>query len=560
MALSKTDKYNSRLGQLKSDRSSFIDYWRELSDFHLASRGRFLVTDYNKGNKRNTKQLNNTSRKAVRTLASGMMAGITSPARPWFRLSTPYPELNDVSVVREWLHDVQTLMREVFSQSNLYNALHSAYGELGTFGSASIGIFEDFDNVVRFQNYTVGSYMWASNGRNEVDTQYREYQYTVAQTVNEFGLDNCSNQVQQYWKNGNLSAPVKICHVVEPNDNRDNNNPLAKYKRVKSLYYEMGDGAKGFNSMHFLRESGFDEFPILTPRWDITGEDVYGTDCPGMMALGDTKELQLLERRLAQAIDKVANPPTQAPVSLRNTLNRGGIAAGEITWVNSTADGGIRSIYDYRPDLSALQAKIDIVEQRIEESFYSDLFLMLSNSDRRQITAREIAERHEEKLLMLGPVLERLHTEMLDPLIDRVFNIMQKAGILPPPPEELQQVELRVEYISVLAQAQRMVAVGGIERLLEFTTAAAQLDPGAIHKINLDEAIDEYGDSLGVNPRIIRGEREVAELRAQEAQQRQLAQQMEMASQTAQMAKDASAVDTDGANPVADLIRQQTGA
>ena len=554
----KYDKYDKRRAQLNSDRSGFIDYWRELSDYHLATRGRFLVSDFNKGHKRNTKQLNNTSRRAVRTLASGMMAGITSPARPWFRLSTPRPELNDVANVRNWLHDVEMIMREIFAQSNLYNSLHSAYGELGVFGSASIGIYKDFDNVVRFQNYTVGSYMWATNGKNEVDTQYREYQYTVAQTVKEFGIDNVSPQVKGLWDNGNLSAPVKICHVTEPNDDRDRQNPMAFNKKVKSLYYEM-DGSNNKSDTHVLRNSGFDDFPILTPRWDITGEDVYGSDCPGMIALGDTKELQLLERRLGQAIDKVANPPMQAPISLRNVLNRGGIPAGEITWVPSTADGGIKNIYEYRPDLNALQAKIDTVEQRIEESFYTDLFLMLSNSDRRQITAREIAERHEEKLLMLGPVLERLHTELLDPLIDRTFNIAQEAGILPPPPEEIQDTELRVEYISVLAQAQRMVAIGGIDQMVNFVGMTAQMNPNTIHKINFDEAIDEYGEAIGINPRIIRSADEVAGIREQEAQQAQMQEQMAMAQQGAAIAKDASQIDTGGDNAVADLIRAQTG-
>lgn len=554
-------KYESRRGQLNTERSGFIDYWRELSDYHLAARGRFLVTDYNKGHKRNTKQLNNTSRRAVRTLASGMMAGITSPARPWFRLSTPYPELNDVSSVRNWLHDVELILREIYAQSNLYNTLHSAYGELGVFGSASIGMYEDFDNVVRFSNYTVGSYMWASNGKNEVDTQYREYQYTVAQTVKEFGLENCSNQVQQMWKNGNLTAPVRICHAVEPNDNRDENNPLAKFKKFKSIYYEMDEG-KGMQTERvggFLRESGFDEFPILTPRWDITGEDVYGTDCPGMIALGDTKALQLLERRKAQAIDKVANPPMQAPVSLRNTINQGGIMAGEITFVPSTADGGIKSIYDFRPDLGALQNETINIEQRINETFYTDLFLMLSNSDRRQITAREIAERHEEKLLMLGPVLERLHTEMLDPLIDRTFNIAQKAGILPPPPEELQDIELRVEYISVLAQAQRMVAIGGIDQLVGFVGNIAAVMPSVLDKIDFDEAVEDYGDAIGINPRIVRSKDDVTAIREMNAQKQAQAEQMAMMQQMAASAKDVSQVDTAGANPVADLIRSQTG-
>lgn len=559
LAISKKEQFVKRLGSLRSERSSFIEYWKELSDNILSYRGRFLVTDYNKGHKRNTKQINNTARKAARTLASGMMAGITSPARPWFRLSTPYAELNDVAAVKEWLFDVETLMREVFSQSNLYNSLHTLYGELGVFSTAAMGLFEDYDDVIRCKPFTVGSYMLGMNGKNAVDTFYREYQYTVAQTVDEFGYDNCSNRVKQAYDRRNLEVPVEIVHIIEPNPGRDKNNPLAKNKKWRSVYFERALGGKGEEGEKYLRESGFDEFAIMTPRWDVTGEDVYGTDCPGMMALGDIKALQLYERRKAQAIDKVANPPTQAPVSLRNALSKGGIAAGEITWVNSTADGGIRSIYDYRPDINAIQASIVEIEKRIDEAFYVDLFLMLSQTDRRQITAREIAERHEEKLLMLGPVLERLHTELLDPLIDRTFNIMNKAGMLPVPPEELEDIELRVEYVSVLAQAQRMVAVGGIERLAGFVGQMAQIFPSVRHKFDAEQAVDEYGDALGISPRIVRGDEEVQILKDQEAQAMQQQRAAEAAQQAASIGKDVSQIDMSEDNPIANLIRQQTG-
>lgn len=528
--------YNKRLETLRAERSSFMDYWRELSDVHLAHRGRFLTSDRNKGHKRNTKQFNNTSRLSVRTLASGMMAGITSPARPWFRLAAPTPEMNEVPQVKQWLHDVEVKMRRVFNQSNLYNSLHTLYSELGTFGVGSMGVFEDFENVIWCKPYTIGSYMFGMNGKNEVDTMYREYEMMVSQIIDEFGYDVCSREVKQMWDKGNTEAWIKIVHAVEPNDDRDNENPTAKHKAIRSVYYEQS--TKDKDSNQFLRESGFDDFPILAPRWDVTGEDIYGTDCPGMTALGDVKALQLMERRQYQAVDKVVNPPMQAPASLRNKVTSASMVAGDITFVDDMAGGGIRSIYDFRPDLGAMQAKISESEHRIKRSFYEDLFLMLSNTDRRQITAREIAERHEEKLLMLGPVLERLHTELLDPLIDRTFNLMQRGGILPPPPEELSGVALTVNYVSVLAQAQRMLSVDGIQQLAAFTGEMAQIWPEARHKFDASQAVDEYSEALGVNPIIVRPDEEVKVILQQEqeaaqaqAQQAQNESMMNMASQ-----------------------------
>lgn len=559
--------YNKRLQSMKSERSSFIPEYRELSDYHLAHRGRFLTSDRNKGHKRNTRQVNNTSRLSVRTLASGMMAGITSPARPWFKLGAPDPSMNEISSVKTWLHVVQSTMNRVFASSNTYNALHTLYAELGVFGTAAMGVFNDFENVIWCKPYTVGSYMIAADGKNNVDTFYREYDATVGECVKQFGYDQCSKSVQQMWDSGNTEAWVTLVHAVEPNDDRDHTSPLARDKKVRSVYYEQKNAGNRAVSNRdtgsggpsdFLRRSGFDEFPILVPRWDIAGEDIYATSCPGMDALGDTKALQLGEKRAYQALDKIVSPPLQGDANLRNMVAKSGLGPNEIIWTDQNSKG-LTSIYgNYRPDLGAMEAKNQQAEMRIKRAFYEDLFLMLSNSDRRQITAREVAEKQEEKLLMLGPVLERLNTELLDPLIDRTFSILQVAGVLPVPPPELQDQELGVEYVSILAQAQRMVSVGGIERLTGFTSQIAAIWPEARHKIDAMQVVDEYAESMGVNPRIVQADDAANAALAAEQQQVQASQSMALAGEMAQTAKTASEADVSGDNAL-NKVLQQTG-
>lgn len=548
--------YNKRLESLRSERSSFISEWRELSDYHLAHRGRFLTSDRNKGHKRNTRQINNTSRLAARTLASGMMAGITSPARPWFQLSSGDADLNETAAVKEWLHAVQTMMYRVFAASNVYNSLHTVYGELGVFGTAPMGVYRDFDNVIWCKPYTVGSYMLAANGQNQVDTFYREYEITVAQCVKEFGIDNCSQAVKQMWERGNSEAWVKVVHVVEPNDDRDMQSPLAKDKAWRSVYYESPKGTnnRGDLSEKALRRSGFDEFPILAPRWDTTGEDIYATDCPGMIAIGDTKALQLGEKRKFQAIDKMANPPLQAPASLRTKLSGGVLKPDEILFADG--QGVVSSIYgNWRPDLGALMQVNAESEERIRRAFYEDLFLMLSMSDRRQITAREVAEKHEEKLLMLGPVLERLHTELLDPLIDRTFSILQESGVLPIPPQELQGREMAVEYVSVLAQAQRMVSVSGLEQVGAYASNLSQIWPEARHKFDALQAIDEYSTSIGVNPKVIRSDDEVQAMVEADQQAQAQAAAMQQGQAMADTAKTVSDTNLGDENALTTMMR-----
>tara|TARA_R110000787_G_C13443392_1_gene446702 strand:+ start:24355 stop:26025 length:1671 start_codon:yes stop_codon:yes gene_type:complete len=548
------NSYNKRLEALRSERSSFIPLYRELSDYHLAHRGRFLTSDRNKGYKRNTKQINNTSRMASRTLASGMMSGITSPARPWFRLGTGDSDLDDIQAVKMWLHQVQQIMYKVFSQSNTYNALHQLYSELGVFGTASMGVYQDFENVIWCKPYTVGSYMLGLNSQNTADTFYREYEISVGQCIKQFGEDNVSQSVMEQWKKGNSESWVKIVHAIEPNDDRDGNSPLASQKAWRSVYYEAKNGTKE-GTEKFLRESGFDDFPILAPRWDVTAEDVYATDCPGITGLGDTKALQLAERRKYQALDKIVNPPLQGPSSMKNKLNGGVVGPNDVIWHDQNGEG-LRSIYDYRPDINAINQEIGNVENRVQRAFYEDLFLMLAQTDRRQITAREVAEKHEEKLLMLGPVLERLHTELLDPLIDRTFNILQQNGVLPEPPPELQNKDLNVEYVSVLAQAQRLVATGAVDRLVGFTSQVAAVWPEARHKVNASRAIDEYAESLGVDPSMVRSDEEVAAMALAEQQQAAQAQAMATAQQGVEMAKTASETDMSEDNALGATMRR----
>ena len=550
-------KFNKRKEALRSERSSFMNTWRELADYNLGYRGRFLTSDRNKGHKRNTKQYNNTAGMAVRTLGSGMAAGITSPARPWFKLGPPSddPELAEYAPVKEWLHAVQKVMYKVYAHSNFYNAIHTLYRDIGVFATASMGVYENFQNVVFFQPEPVGSYLLSANGHDEIDTRYREYEMTVGACVKRFGIDNCSEEVKRQWAKGNTEMGVTITHVIEPNDDRDMISPLARDKRYRSVYYETRAGMDCSND-RFLLRSGFDDFPITAPRWDIAPGDVYGVNCPGLDAIGDTKRLQLGEKREAQALDKVANPPLQAPIELAAVASKGHMQGSEILYVDQTT-GGITSIYgNYKPDLNAIRSVNKEVESRIDHAYYVDLFLMLSHSDRRQITAREIAEKQEEKLLMLGPVLERLHTELLDPIIDRTFNILNRAGVLPPPPPELVGRDMDVEYVSVLAQAQRMVATSGIERVVNFAGQAAAIWPEVRHKIDPVQALDEYSKSIGVDPRIVRSDDDVQDSIAAEAEAQQMAQAQEMAHGAAETAKLASETDTSGDNALTNMLQQ----
>lgn len=550
--ISKRKLLLSRWGQLRNERESWMAHWKEISDYLLPRSGRFFVDDRNRGDKRHNNIYDSTGTRALRVLAAGMMAGMTSPARPWFRLTTSDPQLDESAAVKAWLADVTRLMQMVFAKSNTYRTLHSMYEELGAFGTASTIVLADFNSVIHHYTLTTGEFAMAADHRGQVNTLYREFQMTVAQMVREFGRDNCSPTVQTLFDRGALEQWVTIMHAIEPRVDRDVTKRDDRNMAWKSVYFEHGG-----NEDQILRDSGFKEFPALCPRWATTGGDIYGNS-PAMEALGDIKQLQHEQLRKAQGIDYKTKPPLQAPTSLKSrdvdTL------PGGISFVDSAApNGGIRSAFEVNIDLSHLLADIQDVRERIKGSFYADLFLMLANGTNPQMTATEVAERHEEKLLMLGPVLERMHNEILDPLIEMTFSRMVEAGIVPPPPDELQGMELNVEFVSMLAQAQRAIATNSVDRFVGNLGAVAGIKPEVLDKFDADRWADAYADMLGIDPELIVPGEQVALIRKQRAEAAQAQQQAAMLNQGADTAQKLGSVDTSKQSALTDVTRAFSG-
>lgn len=542
--------------------------WRDLNDYILTRRGRFVVTDTNKGDRRNFKIIDSTATLSARTLRSGMMSGVTSPARPWFQLSPQDPGLSEIADVKDWLYLVSQRMTTIFLKSNLYNALPIIYGDMGTFATAALAVEEDFDTVLRFYPFPIGSFCIANNAKLQVNVFQRTFRMTVRQVVEEYGFNKVSGKidwttistmVRSLWDNKQFEVWIDICHTIRPNPDYDPKKVLSKYKKFESVHYEFGTNSIGTSTTTldgiFLREKGYDYFPILCPRWEVSAEDAYGTSCPGMDAIGDIKQLQLGEKREMEAIEKMVRPPMVAPTSLRNQKTT--ILPGDVTYTDEReGQKGYRPAYEVNPRINELEQKQSQVRSRIQRCFYEDLFLMLSESDRRQITAREVDERHEEKLLALGPVLEQLNQDLLDPLIDITFQIMLRQKLIPPPPKQIAGQQLKIEYLSIMAQAQKLIGIEGIERFGQFAQGVITANPDSQDKIDSDHMLEVYGDMTSIPPGIIRTEDQVKQIRQQKMQaqaQQQKQQQMQQAAQTAQTL---SQTPTDGNSALSQLMDQ----
>lgn len=539
----------NRWSDLKQERSSWMTHWKEISTNLLPRSGRFFVEDRNRGERRHNAIYDSTGTRALKVLCAGLMGGATSPARPWFRLTVQDKEMMKSAGVKLWLADVTDLILAVFQRSNTYRALHSMYGEMGGFGTGASLITQDFDTVIRHFPLTTGEYCLAQDWRGEVCTLYREFQKTVGELVAEFGKDRCSTTVRNLYDSGKLDTWVTLIHGIEPRIDRDPNKLDARNMAWRSIYFE----AASDNDL-LLRESGFKRFPALCPRWEVAGGDIYGNS-PGMEALGDIKQLQHQTQRKGQAIDYQTKPPLQVPISMQNqpldTLP-GGISYYDPAL--GAGKGAIHSAWQVNLNLDHLRLDMGEVRQRINEAFYTDLFLMLSNIDKSGMTATEVAERHEEKLLMLGPVIERLDNEALNPLVDNAFDQLLAAGALPPPPPELQGQQLEVVYTSVLAQAQRAVATNGVDRFVGNLGVIAQMKPGVLDNFDEDEWAKSYSDMLGVAPNLIVPSDRVAIIRQQRAQAQAAQAQAEQAQLVSQAAKNLGQTPTTGGNAASDVL------
>ena len=525
--------FEERKGALKTERQSFIPHYKDLSQFINVRRGRFTLTDRNKGNPRYSNIINSRATQAHRIAVAGLFAGIMSPSRPWhqFRIVED-PELIEFGPVKQWIHDVVEDQREIFNRTNLYNMSPIMFGELLTFGTGCMTHVDDFNTLARFYTHTVGSYMLAQNEKFIVDTLVREYEMTTDQLVSEFG-EKVSQGVKTAFDAGNYETWWPVVQFIEPSPNRDGSRFSRNSKAWRSVKYEPQNVQRAQNDKRFLSEKGFSRFPAYTPRWEVTGEDIYATNSPGMVALGDIKGLQLEERRKAQGIDKMVNPPLTGPSTLKG-MNIEGVPGGITLYDTGGGEAKLEPLYRVEPKVQELVADIERVERRIDEAFYVNLFLAISNMEGIQPKNElELSQRNAERLLQLGPVLERLQGEdFLESLINRIFEQQVEAGILLPPPPELEGMTLKVEFISSIASAQKAVAVGAIDDTAAYVSGLVQagfVDAG--DKFDADQSIDKRAELIGTPPSLIVPDDQVAEIRKArreaEAEALQVQQQME---------------------------------
>ena len=539
---------DARLAVLKRQRQSWEPGWRDLSRFINPRRGQFFTSPNQggRGAQANGAILDPTALFALRTLVAGLMSGVTSPARPWFRLSIPDRRVASLAPVKVWLDECAERMRMVFNAGNLYSALPLIYEELGQFGTGCAIVEFDREDVIRLYTLSTGEYWLGLDWRGRVDTLARRFMYSYRQ-IEERWPDHGIAEIADKARGDEADSEIAILHLIEPNTGFEKGRLDWAGKKFRSVYWREGAGQSGGQADgEFIHCGGYSEFPALTPRWAPVGNDAYSKG-PGHDALPDVKSLQILKKREHNAVDKHVNPPMGAHISLRGSASS--VLPGAINYFTTQERGaGMWPLYQTAPGaIAEVERLVTRTQAVIKSAFFADLFLMFDQMDgvqpRNQL---EISTRREEKMQMLGPVLENLHDDLLQPLVQRTFTIMGEHGLFSEPPRELHGYPLDVELISILAQAQKAADLGSVERLWAFAGNIAATRPEVLDKLNADESIDVYADKLGAPAAITVADDVVAQLRAARAQQAQAAQAMQAASAITQGAKTLSETEVGG--------------
>ena len=540
---------------LKALRQPYDSLFGELADFYSSRRGRFSSGETRSyQNLTNLRVVNPRGRLALRTLQNGMQTGMTSPARPWFRLAPRDPSLAQDAAVMRHLQGAQKEIGQLMQRSGIYDMLHTGWSHLGLYGVECGLIEDDVERGLYGRELVPGTYWLGTNSYGMVDTLYREFMLDVQQMVHKFvyrgdprnepDWDAVSAVVKRDWEKGDHGATHRVHHLIAPRYNRDPRSALPKDKPIMSVYWQPEQQRR------VALDSGYDVSPISASRWDAEGIEVYGGS-PAMDALPTVKRLQVKERDLAEAERRMNRPAMNAPSEWRNGAFS--FDPESVNFVNDPQRGAVPAFL-VQPPIEEMRQQIRELEQDIDDTMYASLFMMIANLDRRQITAREIDERHEEKMIELGPVLERQHREKLAPLIARCYDKVMDEGKVEPLPEQYAGMDIAVEYISMLAQAQKAMMTGGLERLVAYVGGLAGANPEALDKLDMDASIDEYAEAIGAPAAVLRSVEEVTALRekraAQQAQQEQMAT-MQAGAETARTGADAARLmaETDAASP-----------
>ncbi len=557
---------NRRFDSLLDARRVHESRWSMLAQYASPHRQQFLARNNEQPASR-SKVLDNTAGRAKKIARAGLQAGMASPGRPWFEFGFGLtgPQGNS-DASRKWLIDFRDTILAVYDRTNFYQSLGMMLDDELTFANSPLMQFESDEKIVRFQVFPIGSYVIGESDDGDINQWGREFQMTVEQAARKFPVELLSDSVKNSLKQGRFGDKMVVRHGVFQRMGRNPNAFGTESMPWEEAYWEyVGAAGKhthesvrqrsGAGTGNILLVSGYEEFPVAMARWDRVHGDVWGTDSPTNEAIGDIKELQAQRRSYSNGLAKTINPPMNADASLNTTPLS--ILSGAINYGGSIqGKGAYTPAHEVRLDLGQVQQGMADLRDSIRDAYMVPLFQLITGDLKRQPdTAEAIREKIQEKADVLGPVLERHSDDVFDKVIDRTAAIILRRSIpfwrtgepgalIGPPPVELENATVRINYVSEIAASLKLTRVTPIERHVNFMGLLGSLVPEALDKVNFDAAADAHADAVGAPPSLTREDDAVDEIRSDRAEQQAKALAAEQAPQLADAAKKLSETDT----------------
>lgn len=502
--------------------------WGLIGEFVYPWRNECIVTPQrNDATRRSTKIINGAAGLAFNTFRAGMLAGNSSPSQRWFKITTRDRSLNQSNEVKRFFDELDEAIYDDLSHSNAYKALSLDYGDQGLYGTAAMLVIADEDDPLRCYVFPIGSYACGQDAAGRPDKFCRKFRMTASQMRAEFGEWNLSVAARAALPSDKSTKTGEdvfdVWHVISRNDEYRKGASASESKLFKECYFEAGSGesdkggyATGSQDAKYLRESGYDAFPVIVTRWTPAGAFTPWGVGPGLEILGDVMQLQMMSKDVSNAIEYEVNPAMKGPGALANAyVHR---RPGKFTAVDVTqGQQGLEKLFDINLRLDHAGLLINECIVRINEALYKDLFKQFTgNPDRLPKTAYLAQRMFQEKAGNLLPAMEQQYDELLGPLIDRAILIRYEQGRMPKMPEALLGANLKYEYISPFAEAQRAQRTGGTETFLGVVGQLAAVWPEAAQYVDMGPTVAELADGYSIPPALLRDPAEVAAM--QEAQ------------------------------------------
>ena len=508
--------------KLDARRANFLTEWQDVVDLILPHAGNTNRLE-SPGERRGYRRYSSVAVQACKDFSSLMAATVTNAAQRWFLWELKNSQLREVKGIRDWFDEANKRGREVLNDSNFYQLIQVAYKDFGGMGTSTMWLQEksprpdgSFGGVF-FTLPSAREYCVQEGPEGVIDTVTRMWRMDASSAVRRFQEEPGAVSIHRDWmekaqnKDGQQGlAKVPVLHTCMPNG-----------ELWESTYYDA-------EHQQVLANAFYREQPFACARFDLTSEDEGWGRGAGMELLPDVRSLNEQKRLELRGLEKDIDPPLIA--HSESVLGRADAGAGKMIWLKAGAQPPSYLLSGTRFDISKF--KTDEAKEIIYAAFYLSEVRMLTSARPGNMSEQEYLSRTQQALERIGPMYFRLTHEFLDILLMRLFSILMRRGEFPPLPAEMQDLarrgydlSLQVGYTGPIARAQRMVEHRNTSEFLGFGVQLAQgtgqLD--AIDWIDTDEAMQQAHELLGAPSKVLRGKREVEEIRERRAQEQQAA-------------------------------------